>query len=145
MKPLTSRQLGFVAALLALAADQGSKLALLYAAGFARMAPGDTIPVLPFFNLVMVWNPGISYGLFPASSRAGTAVLVMFSVGAVLGTTPCLIKPSALNTYKHTNISINPPENRNAYTHNIHTHHTPTHQQLAVGGDNGDVGVPGHI
>ena len=45
MKPLTSRQLGFVAALLALAADQGSKLGLLYAAGFARMAPGDTIPV----------------------------------------------------------------------------------------------------
>jgi signal peptidase II len=85
MNALTSRQQGFIAALVALAADQGSKLALLYAAGFVRMAPGDTIPVLPFFNLVMVWNPGISYGLFPASSRVGTAILVMFSVGAVLG------------------------------------------------------------
>jgi signal peptidase II len=33
----------------------------------------------------MVWNPGISYGLFPASSRWGTAILVIFSVGAVIG------------------------------------------------------------
>jgi len=85
MTVLRPRDLGGVAAALALIADQGSKLLLLYAAGFARMAPGDAIPVLPFFNLVMVWNPGISYGLFPASSRVGTAILVMFSVGAVLG------------------------------------------------------------
>ena len=87
MKALRPRALGFVAAALALAADQGSKLLLLYAAGFARMTPGDAIPVLPFFNLVMVWNPGISYGLFPASSRVGTAILVVFSVGAVAGLT----------------------------------------------------------
>ena len=46
---------------------------MLYGAGFAHMAPGQTIPVLPFFNLVMVWNPGISYGLFPASGPAGHA------------------------------------------------------------------------
>jgi signal peptidase II len=85
MKALSPRALGLVAAALALIADQGSKLLLLYSAGFARMGPGDAIPVLPFFNLVMVWNPGISYGLFPASSRVGTAILVMFSVGAVLG------------------------------------------------------------
>ena len=85
MTILRPRDLGGIAAALALIADQGSKLLLLYAAGFARMAPGDAIPVLPFFNLVMVWNPGISYGLFPASSRVGTAILVMSSVGAVLG------------------------------------------------------------
>ena len=40
---------------------------LLYGVGFVHMAPGRAIPVLPFFNLVMVWNPGVSYGLFPAS------------------------------------------------------------------------------
>ena len=85
MKSLRPRELGGIAAALALVADQGSKLLLLYAAGFARMAAGDAIPVLPFFNLVMVWNPGISYGLFPASSRVGTAILVVFSVGAVAG------------------------------------------------------------
>jgi signal peptidase II len=47
------------------------------------MAPGQSVPVLPFFNLVMVWNPGISYGLFPASSAAGTAALVGVSIAAV--------------------------------------------------------------
>ena len=79
------REIGAIAAVLALIADQGSKLFLLYGAGFAHMAPGSAIPVLPFFNLVMVWNPGISYGLFPASSWLGTAVLVVFSVAAVVG------------------------------------------------------------
>jgi signal peptidase II len=38
------------------------------------------VPVLPFFNLVMVWNPGISYGLFPASGRIGTIALVAISI-----------------------------------------------------------------
>jgi signal peptidase II len=85
MKNLTCRELGFIAAALALAADQGSKLFLLYVVGFAHMAPGDTIAVLPFFNLVMDWNPGISYGLFPASSWVGTWTLVAFSLVAVAG------------------------------------------------------------
>ncbi len=79
------RDLGLVAAALALVADQGSKLFMLYVAGFAQMSAADAIPVLPFFNLIMVWNPGISYGLFPASSWLGTAVLVVFSLGAVGG------------------------------------------------------------
>jgi signal peptidase II len=87
LKPRTDspRSWGIIAAVLALIADQGSKLYLLYGAGFAHMGPGQAVPVLPFFNLVMVWNPGISYGLFPASSWMGTAVLVVFSVGAVIG------------------------------------------------------------
>ena len=82
---MSPRNWGIVAAMLALIADQGSKLYLLYGAGFAQMGPGQSVPVLPFFNLVMVWNPGISYGLFPASSWLGTAILVVFSVGAVIG------------------------------------------------------------
>ncbi len=85
MSSLKPRSLGIIAAAVALIADQGSKLYLLYGAGFAHMRPGDSVPVLPFFNLVMVWNPGISYGLFPASSWLGTAILVVFSVGAVIG------------------------------------------------------------
>jgi signal peptidase II len=85
MSDLKPRSWGIIAAVLALIADQGSKLYLLYGAGFAHMGPGDSVPVLPFFNLVMVWNPGISYGLFPASSWIGTAALVVFSVGAVIG------------------------------------------------------------
>ena len=79
------RNLGIIAAVVSLIADQGSKFYLLYVAGFVHMGPGQSIPVLPFFNLVMVWNPGISYGLFPASSWIGTAALVVFSVIAVVG------------------------------------------------------------
>jgi signal peptidase II len=79
------REWGLVAAATALFADQVSKFGLLYGAGFLHMAPGQTIPVLPFFNLVMVWNPGVSYGLFPASSIWGTALLVLVSLAAVAG------------------------------------------------------------
>jgi signal peptidase II len=82
MKP---QELGALAAAVALAADQGCKLFLLYGADFVHMAPGGTVPVLPFFNLVMVWNPGISYGLFPASGRLGTYVLIALSLAAVVG------------------------------------------------------------
>jgi signal peptidase II len=79
------REWGLVAAAAALIADQGSKIGLLHGAGFLQMQPGQAIPVLPFFNLVMVWNPGVSYGLFPASSIWGTAMLVLVSLGAVAG------------------------------------------------------------
>jgi signal peptidase II len=76
------RALGLGAAALALIADQGSKLALLYGAGFARMAPGEFVPLLPHFNLVMVWNPGVSYGLF---AGAPIGVLVGLAVAAICG------------------------------------------------------------
>ena len=49
------------------------------------MAPGESVPVLPFFNLVMVWNPGISYGLFPASGRWEPRYWSVFSLAAVVG------------------------------------------------------------
>ena len=82
-KGLDPRELGLVAAALALVADQGFKLFMLYGAGFIHMPPGQSVPVLPFFNLVMVWNPGISYGLFPATGL-GTVALIALSVVAVL-------------------------------------------------------------
>ena len=75
MTRMTSARLGpGIAAAVALAADQGTKLLLLYGFGFVDMAPGESVPVLPFFNLVMVWNPGISYGLFPGPRPAGNRV-----------------------------------------------------------------------
>jgi signal peptidase II len=81
---LQPREVGLIAAALSLVADQGSKLFMLYGAGFAHMPPGASRPVLPFFNLVMVWNPGISYGLFPASGRLGTLLLIGLSVVAIV-------------------------------------------------------------
>jgi signal peptidase II len=85
MSKTLPREWGLVAAAGALIADQGSKFALLYGLGFLRMPPGREIPVLPFFNLVMVWNPGISYGLFPASSVWGTAFLILVSLASIAG------------------------------------------------------------
>jgi len=82
---VSPRDLGLACAAAALAVDQCSKLVLLYGLHFIEMAPGAHVPFLPFFDLVMVWNPGISYGLLPARGLAGTAVLAVFSVAAVAG------------------------------------------------------------
>ena len=82
---MNARDAGLTCAAAALAFDQGSKLFLLYGLHFIEMGPGDRIPVLPFFDLVMVWNPGISYGLLPAHGVAGTGILAIFSLAAVAG------------------------------------------------------------
>ena len=82
---MNPRDLGLACAAGALALDQGSKLLLLYGLHFIEMGPGDHVPVLPFFDLVMVWNPGISYGLLPAHGLIGTGILAIFSVAAVAG------------------------------------------------------------
>lgn len=84
MSKLLPREIGLIVAALALIADQGSKLFMLFGAGFAHMPPGVAVPVLPFFNLVMVWNSGISYGLFPASGRLGTFLLIGLSLVALI-------------------------------------------------------------
>jgi signal peptidase II len=84
-RDLNARDLGLLAAGASLLADQSTKLLMLYAFGFAAMAPGEHVQVLPFFNLVMVWNPGVSYGLFPAHGTTGTAVLATFQLLAVVG------------------------------------------------------------
>jgi signal peptidase II len=79
---VSARDFGLISAAIALALDQGTKLLLLYIVHFAD--PGrHEIPILPFFNLVMVWNPGVSYGLFPAHGPVGTAILAFFSLAAV--------------------------------------------------------------
>src|SRR5690242_19715968 len=80
---LEPREVGLIAAALALVADQGSKLFMLYGAGFVHMAPGEAIGILPFFNLVMVWNPGVSYGLFPAHSPLQITLLILATLGIV--------------------------------------------------------------
>jgi signal peptidase II len=80
---LSAREWGLVATAIALLLDQGSKIALLYGFNFQGMRPGQAIHILPFFNLVMMWNPGISYGLFPAHSLLGTLALGLFSAVAV--------------------------------------------------------------
>ena len=78
---MNKRDAGLLMAGVTFALDQLSKMFLLYGAGFYHQP--HTIEVLPFFNLVMVWNPGISLGLFPASSIEGTVFLATFQMIAV--------------------------------------------------------------
>src|SRR5579871_5452599 len=82
---MSPRDLGLACAAGALAFDQGSKLALLYGFHFIEMSSSTHIRVLPFFDLMMTWNPGISYGLLPAHGPVGTALLALFAIAAVAG------------------------------------------------------------
>jgi len=82
---MTPRAVGIGCAVGALVLDQGSKAVLLYGLHFMELGPAARIDLLPFFNLVMVWNAGISYGLFPAHGPLGTGLLALFALAAVLG------------------------------------------------------------
>ena len=79
------RWTGASVALVTFLLDQAVKLYFLYGLGFAGRVPGEAIRVGPFFNLVMVWNRGVSFGLFPADSLASRAFLLVFSGAIVLG------------------------------------------------------------
>jgi signal peptidase II len=72
---------GFLAALIVLIADQLSKNWALYSLGFIRCPACEPIEVTPFFNLTMVWNRGISYGLFQMDTALGMWLLIAFSAG----------------------------------------------------------------
>jgi signal peptidase II len=80
---MNAQRLGWMIAGAALIIDQLSKNLLLYGLHFRNLGPLARIDVLPFFNLVMVWNRGVSYGLFPASGVSGTLTLSAISLVAV--------------------------------------------------------------
>jgi signal peptidase II len=69
-------------ALLGLLADQGSKLWLLH--GYDLAERGSTA-LAPFLDIVLVWNRGISYGLFQQDGDLGRWLLAGFTVLASLG------------------------------------------------------------
>jgi signal peptidase II len=81
---MTPARAGWLVAAASLAADQLSKNWLLYGLDFRSLGPAARIVVLPFFDMVMVWNPGISYGLFPAGSSVGAIILIVLSLVAVV-------------------------------------------------------------
>lgn len=71
---------GFLLAALVFVADQASKAAVLYGAGFSACTHCTPIEVTPFFSIIMVWNPGISYGLLPSDSPLQMWLLIGFSL-----------------------------------------------------------------
>jgi signal peptidase II len=81
---MTPLRWGIAASATALVADQAVKTLLLYGFGFVTMGPGEVVPVLPFFDLVMVWNRGISYGLLQTQGISGSLLLTFFSLAAIV-------------------------------------------------------------
>ncbi|MBF0248466.1 MAG: signal peptidase II [Alphaproteobacteria bacterium] len=78
------RPWGWGLALAILAADQVSKWAIL---DYFAAAPANIVGVTPYFNIVLAWNPGISFGMFGAGGDVGRWILVALAavICGVLG------------------------------------------------------------
>lgn len=74
--------LGLAAALLTLVADQVSKIYFLKVYDLPVREP---VEVGPFLNLIVVWNRGISYGLFQQNTDLGRWILIVVSIMASIG------------------------------------------------------------
>jgi signal peptidase II len=72
---------GLLAALAVLALDQASKLWLLFVFDIGHR---DVVRVAPFFDLVLAWNTGISYGWFQNESAVGQISLTAVKAIAVI-------------------------------------------------------------
>jgi signal peptidase II len=72
---------GLIAAIAALALDQASKLWLLNVFELGRQG---SVAVTPFFDLVLAWNTGISYGWFQDTGPVGQAILLAVKAIAVI-------------------------------------------------------------
>ena len=79
MKNWTGLRLGLPLAALVLVLDQVSKWWIVEVV----MEPPQVIPVLPFFNLVMGWNRGVSFGLFNEESLLSQWFLPLLALAIV--------------------------------------------------------------
>ena len=76
-------RLAWLVALAIVAVDQASKALIVYEV----MAPPRVIPVTPFFNIVMVWNRGASFGIL----NMGEAWVPWFLSGIAVAVTVALV------------------------------------------------------
>ena len=72
---------GVIAAVAALVLDQASKLWLLFVFDIARRG---AVRVTPFFDLVLAWNVGISFGWFQSESPYVQIILMLIKAVAVV-------------------------------------------------------------
>ena len=79
---MTPFRLGTLVALLTLALDQAIKLYLLF--GYV-LPVREPLVVAPFLEFIVVWNRGISYGLFQQHSEFGRWALTAVSIVAAVG------------------------------------------------------------
>ena len=76
--PLTA--VGFITAVVACVLDQASKVWLLQVFG---LADKGVVKVMPFVDIVLTWNTGISYGWFQQEGPFGQWALLALKVVAV--------------------------------------------------------------
>jgi signal peptidase II len=72
---------GVIAALTVLVLDQASKLWLLFVFDLAHRG---AVRVTPFFDLVLAWNVGISFGWFQNDGQFAQIVLMLIKAVAVI-------------------------------------------------------------
>jgi signal peptidase II len=72
---------GAIAAIAALVLDQASKLWLLYVFDIAHRG---AVRVTPFFDLVLAWNVGISFGWFQSENQFAQIALIAIKAVAVI-------------------------------------------------------------
>lgn len=75
------RLAGALAAVAMLAIDQGHKFWMLFRFDIADRQP---VAVTPWLDLVLAWNPGISYSLLSASTQTGRLLLLLVALAATL-------------------------------------------------------------
>ena len=73
--PLT--KFGLSIALVIFLIDQGHKWLMILGIGIKT---GDVITLTPYLDVVMVWNKGISFGLFQQTSTVGRAILLAIAL-----------------------------------------------------------------
>ena len=83
MKPSPLFGRGLALAAVIVAVDQATKWWILERV----MMPPRVIPMTPFFNLVMTWNRGVSFGLFNNDSPYNALILPLIAIviSALLG------------------------------------------------------------
>lgn len=81
VRPFSPARLGSLIGLVTLVLDQLSKLVLLHWVDIEHVQP---IVVNEMFDLVLVWNRGISYGLFQQDGALGRAILLGISILATI-------------------------------------------------------------
>ena len=72
---------GVIAAVAALVLDQASKLWLLFVFDISRRG---AVQITPFFDLVLAWNVGISFGWFQSESQFAQIILMVIKAVAVV-------------------------------------------------------------
>ena len=84
--PMTSPlRAGLIAAVITLVADQASKWWLLDVFDLAhRVAEGGAVRVTPFFDLVLAWNTGISFGWLQGDNAMVQLALMAVKALAVI-------------------------------------------------------------